>query len=72
MLGFENVLENNLKLYSIFFMSMGFRAAIWNVGYWNYFSIGDLYSAFLIGKEMIVASEDDNKKPTVFFLPETN
>ena len=53
-------------------MSMGFRAAIWNVGYWNYFSIGDLYSAFLIGKEMIVASEDDNKKPTVFFLPETN
>lgn len=31
--GFENVLENNLKLYSIFFMGMGFHAAIWDVGY---------------------------------------
>lgn len=53
-------------------MGMGFHAAIQDVGYWNYFSIGDLYRAFLIGKEMIIDSEDDSKKQFSFYLKLTN
>lgn len=34
--------------------------------------MGDLYRAFLIGKEMIIASEDDNKKQSSFYLKLTN